>query len=79
MANIYPHDPAFDAAAVTPSNTGNVDFRALYIGGAGDVKIDTPEGSTVTLYSTAAGSILPIRCVRVYSTGTTATNIVGLK
>jgi hypothetical protein len=79
MANIMSTDPGYDAAAVTPSDTthlGNV--RALYIGGAGDVRIDTEGGSTVTFVGVQAGSILPVRAARVYSTSTTATSIVAI-
>lgn len=66
-------------AAVTPHNTNNLseDAACLYIGGAGDVKIDTPEGSTLTFVAVPAGSILPWRARRVYATGTSATNIVA--
>lgn len=52
--------------------------RALYVGGEGDVAVRTAEGTNVTFASVPAGTILPIRCDRVLSTGTTATNIVAL-
>lgn len=55
--------------------------RALYIGGAGDVAVkfeDDPSGTAVTLSGAAAGSIIPVRVVKVMSTNTTATNIVAL-
>jgi hypothetical protein len=52
--------------------------RALYIGGAGDVKIDAEGGGTVTFVGAQAGSIIPVRAVRVYSTGTDATDIVAI-
>lgn len=70
---------AFDAAEVTPSDTGNLrPTRALYIGGAGAVKVDMALGATVTFAGLLAGSVLPIQVVRVYSTGTDASNIVAL-
>jgi hypothetical protein len=49
----------------------------LYVGGTGDIKIDTPNGDTVTFSAVPVG-IFPVRANRVYSTGTTATNIVAL-
>lgn len=52
-------------------------LRALYIGGAGDVKIKDAMGNTVTLTNLAAGVVHPIRATMVYSTDTTATDIVG--
>lgn len=73
-------NPAQYAAAVTKSDT--VSFtqtaRALYIGGAGNIAAVMPDGSVVNFIGLAAGTILPIRCTRVNSTDTTATNIVAL-
>jgi len=73
--------PADNAAAVTPSDGSDLAnaARALFVGGAGAVKVDMVGGTTaVTLTGVVAGSVLPIRVSRVYSTGTTATNIVAL-
>lgn len=79
MANYMTSDPAYDAAAVTKSDStdlGNV--RGLYIGGQGDVAVTTAGGSVVTFSSVPAGSILPIQVAKVMSTNTTATAIVAL-
>ena len=73
--------PADNAAAVTPADGSDLanPARALFVGGAGAVKVDMVGGTTaVTLTGVVAGSVLPIRVSRVYSTGTTATNIVAL-
>ena len=73
--------PAENAAAVTPADGADLanSTRALFVGGAGAVKVDMVGGTTgVTLTGVVAGSVLPIRVSRVYSTGTTATNIVAL-
>ena len=79
MANIMATDPGYSAAEVTPSDTGNLgNVRALYVGGAGDVKIDAEGGGTVTFVGAQAGSIIPVRAARVYSTDTTATDIVAI-
>ena len=80
MSNIQYADPAQDAAAVTPSDTAELSpvARSLYVGGAGDVKVTTEAGTDVTFSGALAGSIIPVRCRRVFSTGTTATNIVAL-
>lgn len=81
---VYPNiidGPAWNAAAVTPNDSADLaqTARALYIGGAGDVKVDmASDGSAVTFVGCLAGSILPIRAERVYATDTTATNIVAL-
>jgi hypothetical protein len=69
------------AAVVTTSDTANlpVPARMLWIGGAGNVKVDTVGGSTgITILAVAAGTRLPIQVKKVYATGTTATNIVAL-
>lgn len=72
-------DPATHAFAITPSD--GVDLSnwalALYVGGGGDVKVDTWGGETVTFANVQPG-VLPVRVKRVYATGTTATGLVGL-
>ena len=72
--------PGEGAAAVTPNDSTDLTTiaRALYVGGAGDVKIDAADGSTVTFVGVQAGSIIPVRAARVYATGTDATNIVAI-
>jgi hypothetical protein len=69
---------AMDGFAVTPADADlAVPARGLYVGGAGDVVIMTPLGTTLTLVGVVAGSILPIAAKQVRA-ATTATNIVGL-
>lgn len=71
--------PAQHAASVSPSDSTDlsVSTRALIIGTAGALKVDTVGGETVTIASVPAG-ILPIEVTRVYSTGTTASDITAL-
>ncbi len=73
--------PYARAEAITPNDSTDLtnSTRAIWIGGAGNVKVDTVEGDTVTLVGALVGTILPIRARRVYATGTTATNLVGLR
>lgn len=74
------------AAAVTPSDTvdiaavtgGSNNGCVLYVGGAGDVKVLTIGGDEVTFSAVTGGTFMPVQVLRVYSTGTTATNIVAL-
>jgi hypothetical protein len=73
--------PAENAVAVTPHNSTDFTYacRALYIGGAGNVSVETVGGqSAVVFVGVAAGTILPIRVSRVNSTSTTATSIVAI-
>ncbi len=72
--------PAHDATLLTTSDTLDltVEARALYIGGAGDVRVLTREGSDTVFSAVPAGSILPVFTKRVFATNTTATLIVAL-
>ena len=72
--------PCSHAEAVTPSDTVDLTItsRALFIGGAGALAVITALGETVTFTGVVAGTVLPLRVSRVKSTGTTATNIVGM-
>jgi len=72
--------PAVRAFAVTPSDSVPLMemTRGIYVGAAGDLKVDMVNGGTVTFVGLAAGIVHPICAVLVYSTGTTATGVVGL-
>lgn len=70
---------ATSSGAVTKSDSTVLQFRALYVGGAGDVAIKHTEGGdAVTYVGVPAGTILPVSGVRVMSTNTTATNMVWM-
>lgn len=72
-------DPASDAAIVTPNDSAGISAPfALYIGGAGDLRVTMIDGTDVTFTAVTSGSILPIRVNKVWSTSTTATGIVAL-
>jgi hypothetical protein len=72
-------DPPAHAAVVTPDDNASLTVisRALYVGGAGNLRILMAGGQTVTLAGITAGSLLPLRVDRVLATGTTATSIVA--
>jgi hypothetical protein len=77
----YVTAPAQDAFAVTPSDVTNFSAvaRSLWIGVAGDVTLITLGSNTAVLFKNVPqGSMLPVMCIRVNATGTTATNIVGI-
>jgi hypothetical protein len=79
------------AAVIVPSNTKNivppwvnVDEDSLpevgcllYVGGTGNIKVLTTGNDEVTFVN-FPGGFFPVQVIRVYSTGTTATNIMGL-
>jgi hypothetical protein len=52
--------------------------RALYIGGGGDLRVRMLGGGTVTLANVPSGTLIPLRVTRIFATGTTATEILGL-
>lgn len=68
------------AAVVVPSDTNvyGEPTRGLYVGGAGNLRVEMVSGGIVTFFSVQPGTILPIQVERVYSTSTTATNIIAL-
>lgn len=72
--------PASIFETVTPSDSADLAYvsRGLYIGVAGDVKVNDVRGASFLFKNAIAGSVIPIRVARVLSTGTTATNIIAL-
>lgn len=80
---------AYRAAAVTPNDSADIPSVStqdgsgnngcvLYVGGAGNIKVTTAGGDTVTFNGLLAGMFLPVQVLRVWSTDTTATNIIAL-
>lgn len=57
----------------TPQN-----FKALYVGGVGDLTIIDATGTSVLFSAVPVGTFLPISGSKLMSTGTTATLVVGL-
>ena len=68
-----------NATAVTPHDTNELASPGiLWVGVAGDVKVTTVGGQTVTFTTPSNGFILPVAVKLVFSTGTTATSIIAL-
>lgn len=72
--------PASSAFAITPNDSTlfTKHTRAVYVGGSGDLKVVMRGGQTVTFSQVPGGTVLPIEVDKVLSTGTTATNILGM-
>jgi len=72
--------PPEQGTAIVPSDSEGLDHvtRALWVGGGGDLRLGMLGGGEVTLAGIVPGSLIPIRAVQVFATGTTATAIVGL-
>lgn len=70
---------ATSSGVVTKSDSTVLQFRALFVGGAGNVAIKHTEGGDAVTYTgVIAGTVLPVSGVRVMSTNTTATNMVWM-
>jgi len=79
--NYSPTFPMFPggAKAVTPSDSVNLTYPSVvYVGGTGNVKVTTAQGDDVTFNGLPAGFVIPVQVIRVWSTGTSATNMVAI-
>lgn len=77
--NYSPTFPMYpgDAASVTPSDTVNLSTPSIiWVGGGGNVRVLTAQGTDVTFTGVLGGGVLPVQVLRVYATNTTATNMV---
>ena len=74
-----PRDPAVSVFEITPSDSVDLAQATTALGVAtpGTVRVTTVDGSTsdVVIHP---GQVFPIRVLRVWTTGTTATGIRGL-
>jgi len=70
--------PATKHFDITPHDSNELATkpRGIYVGVAGDVVL-TDENGTDCTYKNASG-VLPVRAVKVKSTGTSATNLIGI-
>ena len=74
------------ALLVTPSDTdeipaitgGTNNGCVLYIGTPGNVRVKTVGGDDVTFTGVYAGQFFPVQVIQVFTTGTTAGEIVAL-
>jgi len=75
--------PATDAVSITASAACNA-CRAIWVGTAGDLKVKMAAdfagtgGQVVTFKGVPGGTLLPYSIVAVYSTDTTASDVVAL-
>jgi hypothetical protein len=68
-----------NAIAVTPSDSLNIigESVVLFVGTGGTVKVTTSGGQDVVLSNVQDGTTIPLMILKVWATGTTATNIVA--
>lgn len=72
--------PPENAAPLQPSDTEQVRqvTRAVFVGGEGDLRVQMLGGGVVTFTGVPGGSLLPLRVVQIFASGTSATELVGL-
>lgn len=73
--------PGGACVEVTPSDANDLataPCRALYVGTAGDVTIHDVDANTITFANVPAGTVLPVKAMRVMNTGTDASDIVAI-
>jgi hypothetical protein len=76
----------YQGALVTPSDTETLQVQlstsnrssCLYVGDGGNVRVMTAGGDTVTFFNVPSSTFMPVHVAQVYSTGTTAGNIIAL-
>lgn len=78
--NIGLDSPAENGFSITPNDGADVAFitRKIYVGGAGNIALITKKGDTIIYVAVPVGTTLDVRASRVLSTGTSATNLLGL-
>jgi len=70
-------DQGSEIFGVTPSDTTEFDQAVLFVGTEGDVTVVARNGGTETFKDYVGW--LPVQVTQVLATGTTATNIVGVR
>lgn len=74
-----PSDSIQDAQAVTLSDTATIAVtRSVWVGSTGNLKVTMVSGNTATFDAVPNGTWLPIQIKQVWSTGTSASNVVAL-
>lgn len=72
--------PATDAFAITPHDTNTFPkTRGVFAATITALTVEMASGSVVTFTGLAQGVIHPLQIVKVLSSGTTATGIVGVR
>lgn len=73
--------PAEHAFVITPNDATDLaaPTRGIYVGSFGDLRVRMVDGGDIMFVGLVAGIIHPIRVIRVWATGTTVTDIRGLR
>ncbi len=79
MSNLILRENApVSATAITPHATNANEYSMIYVGGAGNVALQTESGNNVTFTAVPAGQYIFVRTRLVLASGTTATLLIGI-
>jgi hypothetical protein len=75
------NSPGEKFAAIVPDDNTDLAFtpRGIYVGQTGDIEAVDAEGNTVIFVNATAGTVLPIRPVRIKAANTSAMDLIGLR
>ena len=82
LANsLNPEAPLESAFAITPSDTVVISppTRAVYVGTTGNITADFIDGGTSILLNAVPVGMYWWRVSKIHATGTTASNIIGMR
>lgn len=68
--------PAYDAVPIV-NDVAITACRAIYVGVAGDISVQTAVAARV-FKNAIAGTIIPVNALKVNAAGTTATNLLAM-
>lgn len=78
-ATLHMITPAESASAITPSDSARfAPTKGVFVGASGDLHVLMANGDEVTFADVAGGVVHPLSVTRIYSTDTTATDIIAL-
>jgi hypothetical protein len=70
---------ATGAVVITPGDSTTIPAtRGIYVGVSGDIKVNMSSVGTAIVFKAVPVGLLNISATRIYSTGTTATNLVAV-
>ena len=81
QTNYSPTFPMYPGGATTVAQSDTVNLvtpSIIYVGGGGTVKVTTAQGDDVTFFGLVAGTVIPVQVIRVWSSVTTATNLLRI-
>tara|TARA_R110000765_G_scaffold86597_1_gene166442 strand:+ start:539 stop:1264 length:726 start_codon:yes stop_codon:yes gene_type:complete len=81
-SDIFNAADKFAVYSNTSLMNSNTDAFVVYVGGGAssniDIKVTTAAGNDIVFSGFPKGGFLPVQCLRVWTTGTAATNVVAL-